>query len=125
MGYVKYNPNPRNRRTTDCVIRAIAKALGYDWVTAYREIVKQGEIMYDMPDANYVWGSYLEEHGFKKRIIPYICPECYTVRDFCEDHPEGLYVLGTGQHVVTVFNGDWFDAWNSGDEVPMYCFYRR
>ena len=57
--------------------------------------------MGDMPSSNAVWGSYLYDHGFRRQIIPNECPECYTIADFCLDHPFGLYVLATGTHVVT------------------------
>lgn len=123
--YIHYNPNPVGRKTTDCVIRAIAKAFGYDWDTAFDEITEQARDLYDMPDANHVWGLYLERNGFVKRAIPYTCPDCYTVRDFCRDHPLGLYVIGTGKHVVTAVDGDYYDTWDSGDEVPAYFFWRR
>ncbi len=32
--YVKYQPNPQNKKTDDCVIRALTKALGVDWDAA-------------------------------------------------------------------------------------------
>ena len=47
-------------------------------------------------------------------------PDCYTIEDFCADHPMGLYVLGTGTHVVTVVDGNYYDTWRSGDEIPQY-----
>lgn len=123
--FKRYNPNPAGRRTTDCVIRAISKAFNYGWDTSFNEVVRQARRLYDMPDANHVWGSYLEERGFKKRVVPYVCPDCYTVRDFCKDHPSGTYILGTGKHVVTVVDGDYYDTWDSGDEVPIYYYVRR
>ena len=38
MGYVFYNPNPLGKDTGDCVIRAISKALDYDWEKTYTEL---------------------------------------------------------------------------------------
>jgi hypothetical protein len=73
-----------------------------------------------MPNSDSVWGAVLREEGFKRYIIPNSCPDCYTVKDFCIDHPRGTYVLGTGGHVVTVVNGDYFDSWDSGEEVPIF-----
>ena len=35
MAYVEWNPNPVGRKVGDCSIRAISKALGVDWETAY------------------------------------------------------------------------------------------
>lgn len=74
--------------------------------------------MHDMPSANRVWKRFLREHGFTRTEIANSCPDCYTVRDFCEDHPEGIFILSTGTHVIAVENGDYWDAWDSGNTVP-------
>lgn len=81
--------------------------------------------MYDMPSSNEVWSAYLKSEGYMKRIIPNTCPSCYTVRDFCRDHPEGRYLLATGTHVVAAIDGDYYDTWDSGNEIPIYYFVKE
>lgn len=115
-----YNPNPVTARVGDCSVRAVAKALNVDWEKAYAMIVKNGFLMGDVPSSNNVWGAVLRQHGFHREVIPNTCPDCYTVKQFCLGNPIGTYVLGTHNHVVTVVNGDWFDTWDSGDEIPQY-----
>lgn len=122
---VIYNPNPKGSYTGDCVVRAISKALDTNWHNAYLELVVEGYMLSDMPSANSVWGALLREHGFIRRVIPNSCPDCYTVRDFCDDHQTGMYVLGTGTHVVTVVDGDYYDTWDSGAEVPLYYYEKE
>ena len=122
--YVQYNPNPRKRNVGDCVIRACAKALDMGWEKVYTDICLQGYSMADMPSSNAVWGAYLKSKGFKQGILENSCPDCYSVRDFCRDHSKGTYVLQTGSHVVTCINGDYFDSWDSGDEVPI-CYWTK
>lgn len=122
---VIYNPNPNGTYTGDCVVRAITKAMDTDWDTAYMELAVQGYLMSDMPSANHVWGAYLRENGFVRKAIPNTCPDCYTVRDFCKDNPSGLFVLATGTHVVTVKDGDYYDTWDSGGEIPVYYFEKE
>ena len=122
--YRFYNPNPSRKLVGDCVIRAISKITGNDWEKTYMDICMHGFMLHDMPSANYVWGSYLHDLGFKKTIIPDTCPECYTVEDFCNDHPQGTYMLATGSHVVTVVDGNYYDSWDSGNEVPVYYWQR-
>ena len=125
MAYIRYNPNPTGRRVGDCSIRAIAKALDIDWETAYLLITMNGYAMGDMPSSDSVWGSVLRQHGFYRDAIPNTCPDCYTVSDFCEDHPKGTYVLGFGGHVATVVDGNIYDSWNSSNEIPQYFWYRK
>lgn len=120
MAYIYFNPNPSGKRVGDCVIRAVGKLTKQDWETTYLEIAMAGFELCDMPSSNSVWAAYLKRKGYRRRVIPDTCPNCYTVRDFCRDYPHGRFLLATGSHVVAVVNGDYFDAWDSGDEVPVY-----
>lgn len=122
--FVIFNPNPMGKSVGDCVIRAISAALDQSWDYVYLALTVQGFMMGDWGNSNKVWGSFLMSRGFRMRPIPDTCPDCYTVRDFCVDHPRGVFILGTGEHVVTVKEGNYYDAWDSGDEVPLY-FYAK
>ena len=123
--FVEYNPNPTGRRVGDCAVRAVAKALGVDWETAYSMIATNGFSMGDMPSSNSVWGAVLRQHGFYRQSLPDSCPDCYTADDFCKDNPKGIFVLGFGTHVATVVDGNLYDAWDSSNEIPQYVWYRK
>lgn len=118
--WVKYNPSPVGAKVGDCSVRAITAALGIDWESAYVLLCNAGFQMADMPSSNAVISAVLRKHGFYRKAIPDTCPNCYTVRDFCREYSKGVYVLGTGSHVVTVIDGDYYDSWDSGDEIPQY-----
>jgi len=123
--FIKYNANPVKNIVGDCVIRAISKAMNNDWETVYLEIAMLGLLMHDMPTSNNVWETYLWKNGFRRFNIPNMCPDCYTVRDFCSDNPEGTFVLGTGSHAIAIVDGDYYDTWDSGEETPIYCFRKE
>ena len=110
--WIEYLNNPLGLRVGDCVIRAISKALDTYWVRVYVELCVQGFLMGDLPSSNAVWSAYLRHKGFKRRTIE-DCPDCYSVDDFCQDHPKGVFVIGTGTHAVAVVDANIFDAWDS------------
>ena len=120
--YIYYNPNPQGKVTGDCVIRAICKALDADWLTVYLSLCIEGAKHADWGNTNSIWAQYLRERGFQRASIPNTCPDCYTVRDFTTDHPQGTYIVATGTHAVCVKDGNIYDTWDSSDEVPMYYF---
>lgn len=119
-----YNPNPVNRNVGDCAIRAISVALGVDWETAFAMVAKNAFQMGDMPSSNAVWGSVLRQNGFKRAIIPNNCPDCYTAEQFAEDHPNGVFVLGFGNHTACVKDGMIMDSWDSSMEIPQYFWWK-
>lgn len=125
MSWKYYNPNPKSNLVGDCVIRALSIALDQDWDSTYLGVTEKGYELKDMPSSNAIWTAYLKRKGFKAYVIPNECPDCYTVKDFCEDNPKGLFVLATGSHVVTCINGDYYDTWDSGKEIPIYYFKKE
>ena len=120
MSWQFYNPNPLGLNTGDCVIRALTLAFGRTWDEVYEMVANYGFETKTMPSSNDSWTALLRKRGFKRYIIPDECPDCYTIRDFCEDHPDGVYVLATGTHVVTCIDGDYYDSWDSGNEIPSF-----
>ena len=123
--WVKENIIPISARVGDCAVRAIAKALNVDWEKAYVMLAVNGFIMADIMNANNVIASVLRQNGFDRKTIDNTCPDCFSVKDFCKENPKGTFVLGTGTHVVTVVDGDYYDVWDSGDEIPAYYFNRK
>lgn len=119
--WIKRNENPINNRVGDYVVRAISTALNQEWEKTYTELCVQGLMFCDLPSSNAVWGSYLAYKGYKRCAIPNAC-NCYTVEDFCREHPKGTFILGTGSHALVVIGGNHIDTWDSKDETPIYYF---
>lgn len=119
MAYVHFNPNPWRLATDDCTVRALCAVLRIDWNEAYDLLCENGKEMGLMPVNPAVMWVVLSKVGYSREVMPDLCPDCYTVADFANDHPRGAYVLATNTHVLAVIGGDWYDSWNSGDEVPV------
>ena len=123
--FIQKNNNPLQKRTDDCVVRALAEALGVDWRSAYTMLSARGLKLADIFIKNYVWGDLLSSLGFSRSGIPNSCPDCYTVADFANDHRKGTYIIGTGDHVLTVINGDYYDSFDSGSMIPIINYRRE
>lgn len=125
MSYRFYNPNPSNIRVGDCTVRALSKALGKSWEDIYISLCAEGLMYHDMPSSDYVWGMFLRNNGFKQEAISSVCPECTTVQKFAELHPSGTYVVKTQNHVICIKDGNWFDTWNSAEEIILYFWEKE
>ena len=123
--WIEFNENPAGRRVGDCAVRAIQVALGISWERAYAMIAEAGFRMCDMPSSDATWGAVLRKYGFVRESIPDTCPDCYSAEDFCEDHPEGIYVLGFGDHTACVIDGNIYDSWDSSRRIPQFVWRRR
>lgn len=122
--YSYYNPHPSKNRIGDCVIRALTKVLNKSWHEVYVDLCILGYVICDWGSSNSVWNAYLISQGFTRDIVSTDCPDCYTIEDFCNEHPKGTYVVGTGSHAVCVENGILYDSWNSLGEIAIY-FYKK
>lgn len=109
----------------DCTVRAICAVTGLDWRTVHRFQCALAGWLGNMPEANTVWWRLLELIGFRRRVLLDRCPDCYTVKDFCRDHPRGVYILGPHEHAVAVIQGRYWDSYDSGETIPTYYFARK
>lgn len=123
--YIEYEPNPVRTGGIDCSVRAISKALDVSWERAYVMLALNGFLMGNVISADEVWGSVLRQNGFVRKIIENSCPDCYSVEEFCADHPKGTYVVKSENHVATVVDGDLYDSWNSQGKTALYYWEKE
>ena len=51
MIFEKYNKNPRNIKSSDCVVRAIATALNQSWLQTYNDLCKIKNLIKSLLDS--------------------------------------------------------------------------
>ena len=117
--FIKFNDNPCGKTTGDCVIRAISIAENKPWRQVYLALCVEGYEQCTFGDDNKTWEGYLKSIGYRRFELP--ATKGYKLSEFADTHKEGMYIVGTGTHVVAVINGDIIDAWDSSDETPAYC----
>lgn len=121
--WINCNPNPKRKHVPDCVIRALVIALNKSWYDVHDELCALSREECSVTCDDNVWGKYLHRMGFVPFLLPETCPSCITIKRFCIMYPRGIYIIGTGNHAVAVIDGDYYDSWDSGDEIPSF-FWR-
>lgn len=119
-----YNANPKDKRTGDCVIRAIAVATGKSWddiLDDLTEISHDKKVLLDEKDC---YGEYLEQLGFVK------CKQMrksdntrYRGYEFLDKiDKDDIIVCHMGSHHLTAIkNKKIWDSWDcSGGCVGNY-----
>ena len=120
-----YNANPHNKKTGDCVIRAICTALNQTWEQTVRELTEIGLKYGYLANEPKCYGRYLESKGYIKHSQPRHGDNTkYTGKEFCrllnERINDGNNVIAHigGHHIVTFVYEDndtyrVYDIWNS------------
>lgn len=115
MEYVKYNCNPKNKITNDCVVRAISLAIGKSWEDVYKDLAEQGIKKGLMVNDRNNWKYYLKRLGYKMEKMPKkLNNKRYTVEEFVDDIAENnlTYILKIASHLTVVINKKLYDTWN-------------
>lgn len=115
MFYKYYNANPKNKKTDDCVIRAICTALDLPYRTILHELVEVCEASgYSITDVK-CYDRLLKKYGFKKQRQPKKPDGTkYTGTEFCRMvKNETILAHIGGHHIVCIQNGTILDIWDS------------
>lgn len=123
--YKYANPNPVKKVTDDCLVRTLSIIMDIPWEKAYIDLCNRGLMIYDMPNQDATLSLYLREKGYTRHIIPNECSSCYTIADFSKEYNKGEYIVLTSGHAVPVIDGDYYDAVDSGRDIPMYYWKKE
>lgn len=115
MEFVKFNQNPKQKRTTDCVIRAISFALGKTWEEVYRDLAEQGIKNGLMLNDRNNWKLYLKVLGYNMERMPKtLNNKRYTVEQFADEIARKgcTYIVKIANHITVVKDKKLYDTWN-------------
>lgn len=109
------NVNPKNRKTGDCVVRALSIATGNDYVSVYQELfdisLKTGYIL----NEKRVEDKLLERYGFIKHKQPRKYDGTkYTIGEIDKlvDCDNNVVVIRCAHHLTVVQSGKIIDTWD-------------
>lgn len=121
IGFERRNVNPKNRKTPDCVIRALTVAMGKPCETIYKELF---DILFKtgyMLNEKRVEDKLLENYGFIKHKQPRKADNTkYTIGEI-DELINGITVDGTpikavvircAHHLTVAISGKIIDTWD-------------
>ena len=115
MQFVKFNNNPKQNKTNDCVIRAISFATNKSWEDVYNDLTKLGCKKALMPNDNKVCQAYLKQLGYTKEKMPKkLNNKRYTLEEFINEiaHKNFTYIISIAKHLTVVKDKKLYDTWN-------------
>lgn len=118
------NLNPKNRRTGDCVVRAIANATEQRWDDVYNGLCEIGFKTKRMPNSKQTYEKYLTQLGWVKHPQPRTdFGGKFTImeflKQFCKRYDK--VIISCANHLTSADYGELVDIWDcSGKCVGNY-----
>lgn len=119
-----FNANPKDKKTGDCVIRAISTATGKSWDEVLDELTEVAHTVKSVPNNKECYEVYLEKNGFIRCKQPRKDDNTkYRGWEFLDKIKKSDTILchiGT-HHIVAIKNKKIWDIWDcSYDCVGVY-----
>ena len=105
MEFIKYNNNPKGRKTGDCVVRAISLALNQTWEDTYAQFLDVAlETGYAIATKEH-FTIYLKQRGYEKQKMP---------KEFADEIAEKdtTYIVNLANHLTVIKNKNLYDIWD-------------
>lgn len=125
--YRYYQPNRKDIKDNygDCVIRALTKVTGKEWLEVFDEITPISREMQIPFNCKPCYAEYLKRNGFAYTgISNKKGSKRPTVSSFAKSHQIGVYYLKVANHCVAVVDGHYFDTWDSGYK-SLYGYWSK
>lgn len=115
MEYKNYNANPKQRKTGDCVIRAISVAFDQSWEDTYTDLFNTALKYCYAISCKDNFKKYLDIRGYKMHKMPvHEDGKKYTISDFIDTHgdTDKTYLILIRGHLTVVKQNVLYDTWN-------------
>ena len=109
--FVYHNVNPDGQKASDCVTRAISLGSGLDYPVVRRKLYHSAKL-FDCDKLNVECYCHLLQDVLK---FPRVNCEGFTVEEFADTYPYGVYLVRMDGHISTIWNGEVIDIWDCRD----------
>ena len=109
--FIYYNRNPDGNKASDCVTRAISLSTNLPY-SKVRQKLHYSAKLFECEKLNVDCYSHLLEDVFK---FPKIYCNGFTINQFADTHPFGVYLVRMDGHISTIWDGKVIDIWDCRD----------
>ncbi|MDE6142236.1 MAG: hypothetical protein K2G03_06495 [Bacilli bacterium] len=111
--FIYENVNPKNRKTDDCVVRAITKATGLSYQEIYAGLCSIGQKNCRMPNSKQTYEKLLEQLGYIKYPMPRHADNTrFKVYELVDQESDKTIIISMANHLTCAINGSIFDLWD-------------
>lgn len=111
--FIYENVNPKNRKTEDCVVRAITKATELSYFSIYTALCDLGFITCRMPDSKQTYERLLKNFGWTKYKQPkHADGTKYKVWELVDQESDKTIIISMANHLTCAINGSIYDLWD-------------
>jgi len=115
MKFSKFNANPKDHKTNDCVVRALTKFTGLRYRQVYNELAQIGCLnCLDMTDIEVI-EEFLTAHDYLVFVTH--TPKKGEQRPKVKDFMTGTHLLRLANHITCVIDGVLYDTWDCRDKA--------
>lgn len=116
MNWLEKNVNPKNKKTCDCVVRALSVALDKPYEEMYRELFEYSlKVGWFISDSR-TYEHYLKHvHGIQKVPQPRKCGgDWFTIAEYFRGEIASgkIYIVSTRGHLTVIKDGMLVNSWN-------------
>lgn len=123
--FVKENLNPKGRKTTDCVIRAISKASEKPYVEVMEMLFEQQKKTFYHLDEKTNYELVILALGFEKIPIKVskgdTRPTVEQISQITKGNKKKV-IAAVAHHLVACEEGNYYDTWDCGHK-SLYSYY--
>lgn len=110
--FINYNANPKGKKTTDCVVRALTKATGKDYKEVYLELVDLSLQTGYFINEKRLEDKFLENNGFVKMKQPKKWDNTKYLAGEIDKLASGTIIIRVAHHLTCVKDNVLYDIWD-------------
>lgn len=119
-----FNSHPEDK-TSESTTRAVSKLFGCSWTIARYFLSVLALDMQESPDSIAVFDKLMKDNDYRKCVITNDKGDCYTIKDFCNEHKHGHFAVFYNGGIVPIIDGHYYAPFDCGNEIAIIFWLKE